>query len=81
MIGFYHYFFTMGHSTLSEMTLTSAQKSSLVSSVAIQVQFCRMKNLPLGMQKKNFIDLIENFNSVLIFYTALEFPLRLCWKC
>ena len=83
MIGFYHFSFTMGHSTLSELTLNSVQKSSMVSSAAIQVQFLSNEESTTGYarRKKTFIDLLGNFNSVLIFYTALEFLLRLCCKC
>ena len=65
-------FSTRGHSTLSELTLNSVQKSSMVSWAAVQVQFLTNElnlNWPPSSRKK--LNWIENFNSVLNCYTAL----------
>ena len=65
-------FSTRGHSTLSELTLNSVQKSSMVSWAAVQVQFLQMNwtwiDHWVHSKKLNWI---ENFNSVLNCYTAL----------
>ena len=65
-------FSTRGHSTLSELTLNSVQKSSMVSWAAVQVQFLSVNWTWIDhWVRGKKLNWIENFNSVLNCYTAL----------